>query len=126
MGEKDLVLREYKFLVSDAFRSAPEHIILEQWNGLGANGDWINKFIPKKIFGVDITLASLPHDFEWSLKKKSRRHFHITNLHLFFNICQILRKKIKYKYLLSFAYVKAVLYYSGVETKIGYRNYLNG
>jgi hypothetical protein len=119
-----LAVQEYRFLVSEAFISAPEHIILAQWNGLGADGSWINPFIPKTILGVDITLASLPHDFEWSLVGKSRRHFHISNLQLFYNICQILRKELRF--LLSVGYSIAVFYYSAVETKIGYKNYLKG
>lgn len=124
--EKDLkqLCIDKKFLLSDAFMSASNSVIVKQWNGLGADGSWLNPFIPKKIFGVDIRPASIPHDFAWSLISKSKRHFHISNLYLFYNITVLLREELYYT--LPLAYAWAVNYYSAVESSIGYKNYLKG
>jgi len=32
------------------------------WNGIGGKGCWYNKFIPDTVYGLDISLASGPHD----------------------------------------------------------------
>lgn len=116
---------DYGFILSNGFRSASNSVIVKQWNGIGADGSWVNQFIPKSILGVDIRPASIPHDYEWSLISKSRWHFHMSNLHLFYNITVLLRKQLS-KWLLPLAYIIAVNYYSAVESSIGYRNYLKG
>ena len=32
------------------------------WNGIGSKGSWYNKLIPNTVYGLDISLASAPHD----------------------------------------------------------------
>ena len=113
-----------KFMLSEAFLSANDSVIAKQWNGIGADGSWINPFIPKHILGVDISLASVPHDYEWSLMGKNRRHFHWSNLCFFYNIAVLLRQELYYS--LPLAYIIAVNYYTAVDSSIGYKNYLKG
>jgi hypothetical protein len=115
---------EYGFLYTKRFKKVDNDYILSKWNGIGAKGSWINNFIPNHILGVDISLASAPHDCEWSFEPKSKIKFHLSNLYLFFNIAQILRKHIKWKWLMFFAYSRTAKYYFAVETSVGYENYM--
>ena len=41
--------------------------LLKIWNGIGASGRWYNRFIPKQVWGLNIELCSLPHDFDYDL-----------------------------------------------------------
>ena len=116
--------KECKFLLSRAFLNSSNRVVLSTWNGVGAKGAWYNSIIPTHIMKVDITLASAPHDYDWSLLKKSYYDYCLSNLHLFFNINQLLRLKIKNKWLLWFALFKSFCYYLAVQSPYGYEIYL--
>jgi len=47
------------------FEYANQSALLKIWNGIGASGRWYNRFIPKQVWGWNVELPSLPHDFAY-------------------------------------------------------------
>lgn len=116
--------REYGFLASPSFWDQNDEYLRDIWNGLGADGAWINPLIPEAIFGVNISLASLPHDW-MHLKGETRKAFHISNLYFLHNMNQIVRKHSN-EFMKMIRYMRTNKYYIAVESPIGYRAFCQG
>jgi len=52
-------------------RSSQDELV-NIWNGLGASGDKFNFLIPDTIYGLDITITSLVHDWDYYHRKEDR------------------------------------------------------
>ena len=112
--------KEYGFLVRPYFWDIPNGELLEIWNGVGAEGDWVNPFIPETAWGLNISLASLPHDIEFKFGK-SHRDFHIANLNFLFNMNQIVRKHSDWGISKNARFLRTNKYYMAVESDAGYK-----
>jgi hypothetical protein len=75
-------------MVPDYFWEIPDAVLLEVWNGIGAEGEWANIFIPETVWFLNISLASLPHDIEFHIGK-SMYDFNMANLRFLFNMNRI-------------------------------------
>ena len=66
---------------SNKFKWATNDKLLQVWNGVGASGKWYNRFIPKTVWGLNIELCSLPHDYDYLIgggvakKQKADKRF---------------------------------------------------
>lgn len=50
-------------------KDLPDEEVPYYWNGIGSRGCWYNKFIPDTVYGLDISLASGPHDVAYHFGK---------------------------------------------------------
>ena len=114
---------EFNFICPRTFWKMSDEEILTYWNGMGAEGDWKNKFIPDTIYGVNVTLASCPHDVAFA-KGNTKKHFHMANLYFFFNLLQIVRKFHTGKIMRFLGCMRAAKYYFAVASIKGYEAFL--
>jgi hypothetical protein len=111
---------EYGFIASDDFWNYPDILRWNVWNGLGAAGHKWNCLIPDTVWGVNITLASLPHDVECHLAT-TEREWQIANLHFLFNMNRIVRNHSSTAFMRNLRYLRTHKYYMAVESEIGRR-----
>ena len=120
-----LACQRYDFLLPEYFMHVTNDELYEIWNGIGATGDWWNDYIPKTVYGVDVTLASLPHDISFFFEK-TKREYHIANLHLLFNMNQIVRYQSNNEFMRTLRYLRTNKYYIGTETDDGWDSFVEG
>ena len=111
--------REYGFIAPRSFWKESNDNLLRIWNGVGAEGGWINPFIPETIYGVNISLASLPHDWCFA-NGKTERQFHKANLYFLYNMNQIVRIHSANEFMKDLRYLRTNKYYIAVESKTGW------
>ena len=83
-------------------------------NGVGAKDDWKTRFIPKTIYGLDMTEVANIHDYMYFLggtdeKKRKADDIFLENMHRLINAgswwLRFVRKRRAYKYYLCVAYL---------------------
>jgi hypothetical protein len=116
---------EYGFIAPRSFWSTPNDELLKIWNGVGAEGEWVNKFIPETIYFVNISLASLPHDWCFA-NGTTPRHFHKANLYFLYNMNQIIRKHSDNELMKDLRYLRSNKYYIATESPAGYKAFMQG
>lgn len=117
--------RDYDFLAPPEFWDESNGSLLELWNGVGAEGDWLNPFIPETVYGLNISLASLPHD--WAFKfHRTKRKFHVSNLYFLYNMNQIVRDESANAFMKNIRFLRTNKYYMAVETDAGWKAYTVG
>lgn len=116
--------KEYNFLALNGFWKESNKNLLSCWNGVGAEGDWINPFIPETVYGLNISLASLVHDWMF-LKCKTKEEFHLANLYFLHNMNQIVREE-SYEFMKTLRFLRTNKYYIGVESPVGLEAFRKG
>ena len=117
---------ELGFLVHPEFYEVEDALLRRIWNGVGAaDGGVVNHVIPNRLWFLDCSLASLPHDFAFYMGG-SRRDFHIANLHYLFNINQIIREYSGNGFMVGARYVLSNKFYLAVESPAGYSAFCAG
>lgn len=112
--------RKYGFIAPHLFWETSNKNLLLIWNGVGADGDWINPFIPETIWGVNISLASLPHDWCFA-HGKTERQFHKANLYFLYNMNQIIRMHSANEFMKDLRFLRSNKYYIAVESPAGWK-----
>lgn len=117
------------FRVPKVFHRLSNEAITMIWNGIGAKGAWYNKYIPKRVLGLNIQLPSCPHDIGYQFgeseeyKKRVDKDFKY-NLFLWidkyskFKWLARLRKRIAYGYYLSVKYFGHDAFWKHKETVV--------
>ena len=117
--------KDYGFLVPPEFWDEANHSLLDLWNGVGAEGDWLNPFIPETVYGLNISLASLPHD--WAFKfHRTKQKFHIANLYFLYNMNQIVRDESSNAFMTNIRFLRTNKYYMACESDSGLEAYSVG
>ncbi len=116
---------EYGFLAPHSFWSDTNDNILAVCNGLGAEDDWRSEFIPDTIWGLNISLASIPHDWCFA-HGRTERQFHKANLYFLFNMNQIIRKHSANELMLMLRYLRSNKYYMATESREGRAAFFKG
>ncbi len=112
---------EYDFIAPRSFWECSNTELLSIWNNLGAaDGGWKNKLIPETIWGVNISLASLPHDWCFA-KGTTERQFHKANLYFLYNMNQIIRRHSSNEFMKALRYLRSNKYYIAVESPLGWK-----
>ena len=76
--------KEYGFVACRSFWEQSNDTLLNIWNGIGAEGDFINPFIPETMYGLNVSLMSLPHDWAFFVGQ-TEKEYHLGNSDMFLN-----------------------------------------
>lgn len=109
---------QYGFIASPHFWELNNDQFLNLWNGLGAQQGKLNFLIPDTVWFLDISLASLPHDVEFSIGN-TRNDFHIANLHFLYNMNQIVWAHSSNALIRNLRMLRTHKYYLAVESEAG-------
>lgn len=83
-------------------------------NGCGPKG--FLDFVPDRIWGLYIGEACDIHDFSWYICEATHEDFKFTNRVFYQNICRIIDRETKNKWLKKLQYRRAYKYYKAVDT----------
>ncbi len=117
--------REYGFVACKSFWEQSNYTLLDIWNGVGAEGDFINPFIPETMYGLNVSLMSLPHDWAFFIGK-TKREYHFANSDMFLNGNLIIFKHSDYWFSKQARVLRNCKYYLGVESDSGWKAFCAG
>lgn len=86
----------------------------------GAGDSFSERIVPDKNWGLNISSACFIHDLTHLLFPKTPFYFHMSNMLLLVNVLHLVRVKTRLKLIRILREHRALNYYIGVETDIGY------